>query len=250
MIDRPVPAKIILTLSGKKVTGIEFIGLSGTLYRQNLIYSEPRELRWVKNTLELMVVFRDNISYKNWQKNKEIKSYWSVKFKDFLTENPTTFKERDLVIELDDVRNCVCSKSDYYILQGRTFRFIDELTCNKCLGQISYSKVPLEIKLEDWQNKYERFYLNWLESGMFEKEAYKELTNYTKGKLNLEGEKIRKQLSDYFQIPVYIQYFFDESISTASCLKCGDQGVESGLNQPDRVCKTCHTIFGYKGNLT
>jgi hypothetical protein len=245
MTDKPIPAKILLTLADNKATGEEFIGLLGTLYRQNLIFSEPRELRRNKNILELAVIFRDNSSYKNWIKNTEIKEFWHVKFDKLLAEKPKTLKERDVIIEVDNVKNCVCDKSDFYILQGRSLQFIDELTCSNCLGQISYSKVPLEIPLEDWQTKYERVYSNWLESGLFEKEAYKELTNYKKGKLNLEGEKIRKQLSDYFKIPVYISYFVEEPDDNHPCLVCGQKGSDSGLKRPNRICKTCNTIFGY-----
>ena len=68
MTDKPIPAKILLTLADSKATGEEFIGLSGSLYRQNLIFSEPRELRRFKNILELTVIFRDNTSFKNWNK--------------------------------------------------------------------------------------------------------------------------------------------------------------------------------------
>jgi hypothetical protein len=218
MTDKPIPAKILLTLANNKATGEEFIGLSGSLFRQNLIFSEPRELRRDKNILELTVIFRDNNSFKNWNKNTEIKELWHIKFDKQLSEKPKTIKERDVIIEVDNVKNCGCDKSDFYILQGRSLQFIDELTCSNCLGQISYSKVPLEIHLEDWQTKYERVYSNWLESGLFEKEAYIELTNYKKGKLNLEGEKIRKQLSDFFKIPVYINYFIEEPDDNHPCL--------------------------------
>lgn len=245
MTDRPIPAKILLPLVEIKATGQEFISLSGSLYKQNLIFSEPRELRQVNSTLELTVIFRDNNSFQNWNKNTEIKEFWQIKFDKLLSDKPKTIKERDVIIEVDNVKNCGCDKSDFYILQGRSFRFIDELTCSNCLGQISYSKVPLEIKLEDWQTKYERVYLNWLESSLFEKEAYKELTNYKKGKLNLEGEKIRKQLSDYFKIPVYISYFVEEPVDNHPCLICGQEGSDSGLKRPDKICKTCNTIFSY-----
>ena len=245
MIDKPIPAKILLTLADNKLTGEDFIGLSGSLYRQNLIFSEPRELRRNKNVLELIVIFRDLVSYKNWTKNAEIKEYWTSKFDKFLIENPKTIKERDIIIEVDNIENCICNNSDFYILQGRSLQFTDELICNKCLGQVSFSKVPLEIKLEDWQTKYERVYLNWLESGLFEKEAFKELTNYKKGKLNLEGEKIRQQLSDYFKIPVYISYFVEQPDENHPCLVCGEQGTKSGIKKPNRICKTCNTIFGY-----
>lgn len=245
MTDKPVPAKILLTLADKKGTGEDFIGLSGTLYKQNLIYSTPRELRRQCEVLELIVIFRDNNSFKNWYKNTEIRNNWLVTFDDLLTEKPKTVKERDVIIETDNIRNCVCKKSDFYILQGRSLQFIDELTCANCLGQISYSKVPLEIELEDWQTKYERVYLNWLESGLFEKEAFKELTNYKNGKLNLEGERIRKQLSDYFKLPVYMNYFVEEQDSNHTCLVCGQKGSESKLKFPNRICKTCNTIFGY-----
>ncbi len=245
MTDKPISAKILLTLADNKSTGEEFIGLSGTLYRQNLIFSEPRELRRNKNILELTVIFRDNSSYKNWIKNTEIKEFWRVKFDKLLAEKPKTLKERDVIIEVDNVKNCVCDKSDFYILQGRSLLFIDELTCSNCLGQISYSKVPLEIHLEDWQTKHQRVYLNWLESGLFKKEAYKELVNYKKGKLNVEGEKIRKQLADYFKIPVYISYFVEVPDNNHSCFVCGQEGSNSGLKRPDKICRTCNTIFGY-----
>lgn len=245
MTDKPIPAKILLTLADNKATGEEFIGLSGSLYRQNLIFSEPRELRRNKSILELTVIFRDKISFKNWNKNAEIKELWHVQFDKLLAEKPKTFKERDVIIEVDNLKNCVCDKSDFYILQGRSLRFIDELTCGNCFGQISYSKIPFEIKLEDWQTKHERVYSNWLESGLFEKEAYKELTNYKKGKLNLEGEKIRNQLSDYFKLPVYISYFVEEPDKNHPCLACGQKGSDSRLKRPNRICKNCNTIFGY-----
>lgn len=245
MIDRPIPAKIILALAEIKAKGEDFLGLSGSLYRQNLIFSEPRELRRKKNILELTVVFRDNASFKNWNKNEEIKEYWFVKFETLLSKKPKTIKERDIIIECDNIKNCTCEKSDFYILQGRSMPFNDELTCNNCLGQVSYSKVPLTIPLEDWQKKHRRVYLNWLESGLFEKESYRELTNYKKGKLNLAGEKIRQQLSDYFKIPVYISYFVEEPDENHSCLVCGENGSDSGLKRPSKICKFCNTIFGY-----
>lgn len=244
MTDKPIPAKVLLTLADSKATGEEFIGLSGSLYRQNLIFSEPRELRRDKNILELTVIFRDNTSFKNWNKNVEIKEHWLPKFGKQLIGSPETIKESNIIIEVDNVKNCTCDTSDFYILKGRSLQFIDELTCSNCSGQIPYSKVPLEIKLEDWQKKHERFYLNWLESGLFEKESYKELTNYKKGKLNLEGENIRKQLSDFFKIPVYISYFIEEPDDNPPCLVCGQKGSDSGMKQLNRICKTCNTIFG------
>ncbi|MFC5625828.1 DUF2310 family Zn-ribbon-containing protein [Algoriphagus winogradskyi] len=245
MTDKPFPAKILLTLVDSKSTGEEFIGLSATLYRQNLIFPKPRELRREKNILELIVIFRDNYSFKNWNKNIEVKEFWYTKFVKLLSEKPKTLKERDVIIEVDNVTNCGCDKSDFYILKGRSLQFIDELTCSNCFGQISYSRIPLEIQLEDWQTKHERIYSSWLESGLFEKEAYKELTNYKKGKLNLEGEKIRKQLSDYFKLPVYISYFVEEPDDNHTCLVCGQKGFDSGLKRPNKICKTCNTIFDY-----
>lgn len=245
MTDKPIPAKIYLALADKKATGEDFIALSGSLYRQNLIFSEPRELRRDKNILELTVIFRDKSSFKQWSKNSEIQEHWQIRFDKLLAEKPKTLKERDVIIEVDKVKNCVCDSSDFYILQGRSLQFIDELTCSNCFGQISYSKIPLEIQLEDWQTIHGRVYSNWLESGLFEKEAYKDLTNYKKGKLNLEGEKIRKQLSDFFKIPVYINYFVEEPDNNQPCLVCGQEGSDSGLKKPNRICKNCNTIFGY-----
>jgi hypothetical protein len=246
MKDKPIPAKILLTLLDKKANGENFIGLSGTLYRQNLIYSEPRELRQNGNILELTIIFQDTYSYKNWTKNNQIIEYWANTFDKHLSEKPKTLKEKDIIIEVDNVTNCNCEKSNFLILQGRSLQFTDELICNNCFGQIPFSRIPLEINIEDWQRHHQRIYFNWLDSGIFEKEAYKELTNYKKGKLNLAGEKIRQQLSNHFKIPVYLSYFVEQPNDNHPCLVCGQQGIKSGLKKPNRICKTCNTIFGYE----
>lgn len=244
MIDQPIPAKILLNLADGKVNTQRFISLSETLYKHNLIFSEPRELRQNMNVLELTVIFRDIDSYNNWLKNIKIKTYWASEFDELLINEPETIKERNVIIEFDKIKNCNCNKTEFYILQGRSMQFIDELICNNCLGQIPYSKIPLKIEIEDWQIKYERVYSNWIESGLFEKEALKELKNYKKGKLNLAGEEIRKQLSSFFKLPVYINYFHEEQDDNHPCLICGQKGVDSGLRIPSRICKNCNTIFG------
>lgn len=101
----------------------------------------------------------------------------------------------------------------------------------------------MEIEIENWQRKHERVYSNWIESDLFEKEAFKELTNYKKGKLNSEAEKIRKQLSEYFKLPVYLLYFDEGPDYKHHCLLCEQNGIESGLRNLNRICKTCNTIF-------
>ena len=73
MTDAPIPAKIFLTLADKNATGEDFIGLSGSLYKQNLIFSAPRELRRNENVLELTIIFRDGNSFKNWNRHAKIK---------------------------------------------------------------------------------------------------------------------------------------------------------------------------------
>lgn len=90
MKDKPTPAKINLTLADKDATGEKFISLANTLYRQNLIYSDPQELRRNENTLELTVIFRDNYSFENWLNNEHIIKLWNQKFQTLLTRKPTT----------------------------------------------------------------------------------------------------------------------------------------------------------------
>src|SRR5690606_20596032 len=114
MKDSPIPAKIIMTLSNAKESGEEFIALSGTLYRQNLIFSEPRELRRNKNTLELTVIFQDIQSFKNWKKNQEVQQVWNDKFNKYLETTVKTVRERDVIIEADNVINCNCGKTKFY----------------------------------------------------------------------------------------------------------------------------------------
>jgi hypothetical protein len=243
MRDKPIAAKILLPLANENDSGEEFLGLSGTLYRQNLIYAEPWELRKVGGTLELTVTFQDLVSFKSWESSPDVVKYWSEKFSTLLTSNPKTVQETDVIIEVDKVENCSCNSSAFYLLYGRSLQFTNELICGTCLGQIPYSRVPASIEIENWQRHYQRIYLNWLESSFFEKEAYKELTNYKKGKLNTEGKKLRKLLSEYFGIPVYINLFVDQPDAIHSCLLCSGKGVSSGLKSPSRICKNCNTAF-------
>jgi hypothetical protein len=244
MTDKPISAKIILTLNDKKTTGEEFLALSNTLYRQNLIHYEPRELRQIGKHLELTVTFYDINSFKNWTKNEEVKTYHLEKHKSILLGKPKTVREKDLLIEVDNIKNCTCKKSKFYILRGRSWQHVDELFCSNCFGQVPYSRVPLNIDIEGWQRQHQRIYLNWLESGVLEKAAYKELVNYKKGKLNIEGERIRKELSSFFKIPVYISYFVEQPDINHPCLVCEKKGIKSGLKRPSTICKTCNTIFG------
>jgi len=242
-IDKPIPAKIILSFKNKDESVDIFIGLSASLYQNNLIYSEPRELRKTKESLELSVIFRSKYVFKNWLSHSQIVKYWDKRFKDLLIKKPETLEEINVIIEVDEIQNCVCDKSEFYILQGRSLQFTDELTCGSCLKQLPYSKIPVSIQIEKWQRYYQRYYLNWLESGIFETEALKELTNYSEGKLNMLGEQIRAELSSHFNIPVYLSYFVEEPDHNHSCLICGEEGVDSGLMRPSKICQNCNTIF-------
>lgn len=241
-IDKPIAAKIIFKLKDSSINHGDFIGFSTSLYHKNLIFDEPRELRINYNQLELSIIFRDLYSFKHW--NKILDADNVSKISEKLLEAPLVIEEKNVIIEVDEIKNCNCQNTEFYILQGRSLQFSDELICNNCLGHISYSKIPLEIEIESWQRYYQRFYLNWLESGVFEKTALKELTSYKKSILNLEGEKIRKQLSNYFQLPVYFHLFSEESSKQNSCIRCENICIASNLLYPNRICSSCFACFG------
>lgn len=242
ILDKPIAAKIIFSLKNISDSLVDFLGFSTLLYHKNLIFDEPRELRISKNGLELVIIFRDLYSYNHWK--EIIDSEHLAKIKSNLSSAIETIEEKNVIVEIDKIKNCVCEKTEYHILRGRSLQFSDELICNNCLGQISYSKIPLEIAIEKWQNYHQRFYLNWLESGIFEASALDELLNYESSILNLEGEKIRKQLSDFFQLPVYLHLFSEEPTMDKHCLRCGSEGIESYLNYPSWLCPNCFACFG------
>jgi hypothetical protein len=244
-VDRPIPAKIILALKDESYSGENFIGLSTGLYHQRLIYGEPRELRKNANKVELTVTFLDRNSFETWLENKFIQKYCQKDFDEFLVKKPVSIEEMDVIVEVDNVFNCSCGQSNVYFLKGRAFRFTDELTCGNCFGKVQYSRIPLSIKIEEWQVLYERVYANWMDSGIFESSALRQLTNYTKGILNKEGEKIRKELTDFFGKPVYMEYFITEPDENKTCVICGGKGTKSGLRRPKRICKKCNTAFDY-----
>lgn len=242
--DRPIPAKIILTLKDENYSGENFISLSTNLYQQRLIYGEPRELRKNGNKLELTVIFLDRRSFKNWLGNEFIQKYCRKDFDDYLSEKPKTIEETNVIIEVDDVFNCSCNEARFYFLKGRTFQFIGELVCGNCLGNVPYSRIPLSIEIEEWQTLYERVYANWY-SKIFEGSALRQLTNYTKGILNKEGEKIRKELAEFLNKPVYHEYFIEKPDDNKTCVICGGKGTKSGLRRPKKICKKCNTAFDY-----
>lgn len=244
-MDRPYAAKIQLMLKDEEDLGIEFVGLAGSLYRENLIYREPKELRKLPHGLELRVIFRDRGACKNWLINDTVQRYWLSKFNQYLVHEPITVEEVDFFIEADQVVHCECQQSDFYILQGRSFRFCSELVCGSCLRNVSYTRIPKSIELEDWQTHYQRFYHNWIDSSLFEEEALRELTNYTEGKLNREGRRIQQQLSEYLEAPVYMDYFVENPSDTTCCVLCGSEGTDSGLIKPSKICTDCNVIFGY-----
>lgn len=245
MTDQPLPAKILLRLKNEDYNGERFISLATSLYQQRLVYSEPRELRKVDHKLELIVIFTERSSFENWLENEHIQKYFQKDFDELLIEKPITIEEKDVIIEIDNIFNCSCKQSTFYLLKGRAFRFTDELTCGRCLGMVPYSRIPLAIKIEEWQTHYERVYANWIYSSIFEGSALRQLTNYTKGILNKEGERIRSQLADFFGKPIYIEYFIDQPDNNQTCVICGGQGEKSGLKRPSRICKKCNTAFDY-----
>lgn len=248
MRDKPRPAKIILTLKDSKGTGEPFISLSTTLYQQNLIYKEPRELRRVGDNLELVVTFRDNKSSKDWRKHKVIEKYYGEKFKTLISGKPKTKLQKDVILEVDKVRLCACKKSNSYFLQGRALGIYgNELNCGDCLGQISYSTLPINIEIENWQRHHGRTYLNYLESDFFEAKALKELKNYDKGILNKEGQEVRRQLSDYLKKPVYYMYFMTDESPDSLCPVCKTKGQLTGHGRPYKICKKCDSAFGAGG---
>lgn len=245
MRDKPRPAKIILTLKDSKSTGEHFISLSTTLYQENLIYEGPRELRRVGDNLELLVTFRDTKSSKNWRRNKSIEKYHSEKFKALIKGQPKTKLQKDVILEVDKVRLCDCENSSYYLLQGRALGIYDnELNCGDCLGQISYSTIPSNIEIEEWQRHHGRTYLNYLESSFFETNALKELTNYDKGILNKKGQEVRRQLADHLKKRVYYMYFTTDESTDTLCPVCKTKGQLTGHGRPYRICKKCNSAFG------
>jgi hypothetical protein len=243
--DKPIPAKIVLTLRDENYSGENFTGLSGTLYQERLIWSQPNEVRLVDNKLEFTVIFSDKKSFENWLENEFIKKLYEKYFDEFLQEKPVTLQEKDVFLEIDKIYNCSCGNSPFYLFYGRRYGFTFELNCGNCFGNIPYSRIPSSIKIEEWQRYHERIFANWLDSGILEGSALRQLTNYTKGILNKEGEKIRKELADFFGKPVYIEYFIDQSSANQTCVICGGKGTESGLKSPSRICKECNTSFGY-----
>jgi hypothetical protein len=151
------------------------------------------------------------------------------------------------MLEVDKVRLCNCKKPNYYFLKGRTFGIFDnELNCGDCLGQISYSTLPVDIEIENWQRHHGRTFLNYFESDFFEAKALKELKNYGKGILNKEGEKIRKQLAGCLRKPVYYMFFTPDESPDSLCPICTAKGQLTGHSRPYKICRKCYSAFGVR----
>ena len=110
---------------------------------------------------------------------------------------------------------------------------------------IPHRQIPKEIDIENWLIIYEHVYSIWLNSDILEEWALKELSDYKNGELNIEGQKLRKELEAALQKPVYLEYFEEESGFHEQCYLCNSEGEESGLKRPKYICKDCGTAFGY-----
>lgn len=245
--DKPIPAKIILSLRDTSYSGEIFFSLFPSLYSLGLILDEPRELRRVNDDIICIVTFSDHHSFRSWYDHENIVKHWHGKFSEYLITKPQTIEEKGVAIEVDKIVNCTCSETEFYLLDGRRMTFTGGLYCGKCLGNIPNSRIPREIELEHWLRNFERVYRIWLDSGVLEKWALNELTNYQHGELNAEGRRLQKELEETLKKPVYLKYYEEELGTHTNCLICGNTGIDSGLKRPKKLCADCRTAFDYSG---
>ena len=240
---KPFAARILLPLKDENYSGEAFIGLGTTLYSNRLILHQPRELRKLKGDVCLTVIFCDQNAFETWTRHKKIQQYWAEKFKTYLKATPKTIEETDIIIETDNCVNCTCKTPAFYILDGRRMAFIGGLACGDCLGNVSMSRIPGNIRLESWLRNYQRVYSIWLDSGVLENWALQELSDYQNGELNREGHRLRKELEEHLGTPVYLTCFEEEPGEQQNCYSCGNEGIKNGLEKTSQILPVVQNRF-------
>lgn len=246
-VSRPVPAVVRMVLKDPRNSADELIGLSPTMYQEGFIFAEPRELRRVPETpevLELICTFVDATAARTWQKNDRIKSLFGPMLRDLLVGPPKVVKCRDVIADYDDIMTCCCRKPSSYILDGPRTSYDGALLSGECRNRIPEYSIPRELEVQEWGHLFTLIFEIWIASGTLEKWAEVQLSD-PKSDLNVAARKLVAKISKHYGVPAYylIMPPYDAGVQE-SCPNCGSRGHDSPWGAHMRVCKRCKLAFG------
>jgi predicted nucleic acid-binding Zn ribbon protein len=247
--SRPVPAVVRMELRDSRHTAEDLISLSVSMLQKGLILGEPRELRRLPQTpeiLELVCTFTDKSAADKWLQNDFIKRCHGKIFRKLLKHRPTLIRYRDVILDVDDVKVCACkTKPRAYLLQGRALDELGSLLCGECMNYIPQYRIPAKLNsIETFARLHSNIYDLWLASGTLEKWAERQLDDYNSD-LNKDARKVIREVTQYYRRPAYYMIWAEEYDEKMSCPHCGNKGHRSPWRKPTRICKRCKLAFGY-----
>lgn len=248
--ERPVPASIFFDLKDQLSEAEGFIEFSQVLWSSGLIFERPRTLRRDLNhpgRLELVCVFVDSRALANWLEDPDALAYYQYQIKPIIRSRPMVIRYRDVILDVDKVRTCACENHGHLIVEGQAplLEYKGFLTCGDCLWGVPAYKLPSDVDLIAWSLTYRDVYKIWMRESAHHGWAYNELTDYH-SKLNSEGRKIARALSNHYKVKTYYHLFVDEPGGEPHCPNCGRMSREAPWERPDipdRICRRCHITF-------
>src|SRR5690606_15060264 len=129
-----------------------------------------------------------------------------------------TGRDRDFWIELDDERVCRCSTSQWYMIQGPPAWRDEVFWCGACGLAVPDRRLGV-VGVTSWAKSYRSMYSLWLESGLYEAWAERELSDI-ESELNMEGRRLARLAQRKLGVPVYYDVFSAEIERHAVCRGC------------------------------
>ena len=242
-IDRPVAARIVLRLKNPAapLDGLEL--LSGTLLEAGLIRREPRTLRRSledPEALELACTFVDGQAARTWLRDPYVLRHRGQDLRRLLQGRPRTLRERDYWHELDIERVCACAARPWYMIQGPPWPRDEVYWCGECGLPVPNRQIG-DVDAASWAASYRSVYSLWLDSGLYEAWAERQLSN-VQSELNEEGRRLARRAQMRLGVPVFYELFIAEPGQHPECLNCGRSTRDIGW-ETWRACRACRLMF-------
>ena len=242
-INRPVAARILLRLKApdQSIGALDF--LHRTLQEARLVRAQPQALRWSTEdpaVLELICTFVDRRAARTWMKDPRVLKAHGDDLKRLLRGRPRTVQERDFWIEADDDRVCPCDTSPWFMLQGPPRGRDECFWCGECGLAVPQHRMA-DAGVASWADSYRQLYSLWLESGLYESWAERELSNVG-SELNTEGRRLAREVQRAAGVPVYYDAFSAEIEPHPTCRNC-DRPTTPGPFPGWVRCRRCRLAY-------
>ncbi len=180
-------------------------------------------------------------------------NYVKRRYKDIIANEMEAPTVRSIGKDVVGKPPCKCTRSEFYILYTDFFSMESPVRCGSCFNPVPLYNLPAIDdsgfeSLLNWQSTYQAFDQLFINSGIGENFALKQLSGF-KSQLSQEGMFLCKQLSDKIKVKIFyhlIQYSTkdDDYIESETCPSCKKYWrLENKLlGKFGAICNDCNFI--------